>query len=478
MTSPFGVPYAWLAQTSPLVIAPFAFRGGFGPLYDAIIVGNRPEPFLLIGLILATALLAPMLGATPARPPRTWELVTLGLLIGALTATKLSVAIVVLFLPIVLLSFRNASKVYLWAALSFALLLVPIWFRLPASISIWRTWSSYADSPLASFVSIHRWLPRLIETQFPVIGFFLLTSTLYLLLVIVEFARKRKPRASETKASAAPPQVNVHAIAFVAISLLAVLFQLTYSQRWYAWWLLPAFPIVIFGSAVALKGLALVFRGRITRVLPASIAGLVSALIVLPAVASVPTAFGHESVDGFRSLKSVSKSLQQQGSLAVYDYSVTWSFTTLGDKCTSLISGDAFAREVSYDQVSRECPNYALAGFDETLIKPLTPLWDRDPLAANRYALYCADLARIAGEPGGLHIVTPDRDFTYIDANTVTREGGWRLSKVNSIDCTGSPVRNETPNPATVAARERIANMPIIGFLYRNWPFQDELPTR
>jgi hypothetical protein len=102
----------------------------------------------------------------------------------------------------------------------------------------------------------------------------------------------------------------------------------------------------------------------------------------------------------------------------------------------------------------------------------MAPHLSLNPEARLRHALYCADLARIASEPGGLHIVTPDRDFAYIDATTVTQEGGWRLSKVNSIDCTGSPVRNETPNPATVAARERIAKMPILGFLYRNWPWQ------
>jgi hypothetical protein len=102
----------------------------------------------------------------------------------------------------------------------------------------------------------------------------------------------------------------------------------------------------------------------------------------------------------------------------------------------------------------------------------MAPHLSLNPDAQLRHALYCADLARIASEPGGLHIVTPDRDFAYIDATTVTQEGGWRLSKVNSIDCTGSPVRNETPNTATVAARERIAKMPILGFLYRNWPWQ------
>jgi hypothetical protein len=160
------------------------------------------------------------------------------------------------------------------------------------------------------------------------------------------------------------------------------------------------------------------------------------------------------------------------GSRVVYDYSIGWSHSPYGNECTSLIIGDSFAREVAYDGVKARCQSFGTAGFYESDVRPIGPFIGLNSEAQLRHALYCADLARIAGEPGGLHIVTPDRDFTYIDATTVGQEGGWRLSKVNSIDCTGSPVRNETPNLATVAARERIANMPIIGFLYRNWPWQ------
>lgn len=250
-------------------------------------------------------------------------------------------------------------------------------------------------------------------------------------------------------------------------------------ERWYSWWLTPLISVTTFGLGLVVQ-IWLHGNSRRLPTLGVNFASLaVVVILTADAFAALRASYPIERIntEGAESpLDSSVLASTAAGSRVVYDYSIGWSHSPYGNECTSLIIGDSFAREVAFDEVNARCQNFGAAGFYEGDVRPIGPFTGLEPEARLQHALYCADLARIAGEPGGLHIVTPDRDFTYIDATTVTQEGGWRLSKVNSIDCTGSPVRNETPNPATVAARERIANMPIIGFLYRHWPWQDELP--
>jgi hypothetical protein len=273
-------------------------------------------------------------------------------------------------------------------------------------------------------------------------------------------------------------RVPTQYLIFVGLSLVIIYLQyLFFVTRWFSWFVIPLFPIVMVGLALVIKTWGDLIGSRVGSSLQAVVSLAVVTVVAVGAFTRLGEVFPWPAGTPSSNLGDVAQQIGNQGaSKVVYDYSVTWSHSDVGRLCTSLVNGSSFTREVVAAEVIKLCPTTGLAGFGVRQILPMAPHLSLNPEARLRHALYCADLARIASEPGGLHIVTPDRDFAYINATTVTQEGGWRLSKVNSIDCTGSPLRNETPNPATVAARERIANMPIIGFLYRNWPWQDELP--
>jgi hypothetical protein len=264
-------------------------------------------------------------------------------------------------------------------------------------------------------------------------------------------------------------------LAFLALLVPLTVLQLTFVERWYSWWLIPLIPVTSFGLGLVAQ---IWLHGNARRLATLGVNFASMAVVVVltaDAFAALRASYPIERTNtkGTKSpLDSSVLASTAAGSRVVYDYSIGWSHSPYGTECISLIIGDSFAREIAYDEVNARCQSFGTAGFYEKEVRPIGPFIGLEPEARLQHALYCADLARIASEPGGLHIVTPDRDFNYIDATSVTQEGGWRLSKVNSIDCTGSPVRNETPNPATVAARKRIANMPIIGFLYRNWTWQ------
>jgi hypothetical protein len=309
------------------------------------------------------------------------------------------------------------------------------------------------------------WLPDLAFRNYWLTGLSLIAFMTTVL--VVALAQRRFPRNL--------PSIPSRTLVFLALLVPLTVLQLTFVERWYSWWLIPLIPVTTFSLGLVAQ---IWLRGNFQR-LPTLGVNFASLAIVVvltaDAFAALQASYPLERINAEVAEGPLNSSVLAStaaGSRVVYDYSIGWSHSPYGNECTSLIIGDSFAREVAFDEVNARCQSFGAAGFYEGDVRPIGPFIGLDPEAQLRHALYCADLARIAGEPGGLHIVTPDRDFTYVNATTVTQEGGWRLTKVSSIDCTGSPVRNETPNPATVAARERIANMPITGFLYRNWPWQ------
>jgi hypothetical protein len=424
---------------------------------------------VVIFVTIALALMAPLLARPTQTNPNFWVLLLLGACFGLAVSSKLSALWIALILPLALLRLRAIATVYVASALALAISFIPIAIRIPALPTVWSTWNSYADSPLLVLAKAPMWLPDLSFRNYWLTGLSLIAFITTVL--VVALAQRRLPRNL--------PSIPSRTLVFLALLVPLTVLQLTFVERWYSWWLIPLIPVTSFGLGLFAQ---IWLHGNAQR-LPTLGVNFASLAIVVvltaDAFAALRASYPLERINAEVAEGPLNSSVLAStaaGSRVVYDYSIGWSHSPYGNECTSLIIGDSFAREVAFDEVNARCQNFGAAGFYEGDVRPIGPFTGLEPEARLQHALYCADLARIAGEPGGLHIVTPDRDFTYIDATTVTQEGGWRLSKVNSIDCTGSPVRNETPNPATVAARERIANMPIIGFLYRHWPWQDELP--
>jgi hypothetical protein len=393
----------------------------------------------------------------------------MGACFGLAVSSKLSAIWIALLLPLALLRLRAIATVYVASALALAISFIPIAIRIPALPTVWSTWNSYAEGPISVLARSPQWLPDLALRNYGLTGLSLIAFITTVL--VIALAQRRFTRNL--------PSTPQRTLAFLALLVPLTVLQLTFVERWYSWWLIPLIPVTTFGLGLVAR----IWLHGNSRRLPTLGVILASLAIVLvstaEAFAALRASYPVERINAEVAEGPLNSSVLASaaaGSRIVYDYSIGWSHSPHGNECTSLIIGDSFAREVAFDEVNARCQNSGAAGFYEGNVRPIGPFIGLEPEAHLRHALYCADLARIAGEPGGLHVVTPDRDFAYINATTVTQEGGWRLSKVNSIDCTGSPVRNETPNPATVTARERIANMPIIGLLYRHWPWQDELP--
>jgi hypothetical protein len=165
----------------------------------------------------------------------------------------------------------------------------------------------------------------------------------------------------------------------------------------------------------------------------------------------------------------------ESGEIIIFDYSIGWAVPSFADRCTSLIFGDSFSLEVSADEILRQCPQVVLAGLYNDQMKPLAPFLAFDPGRQLKYAHYCNEIKARIDKGFKISIVTPTRDFTYLDARTIVEENGWRLAQVKSIRCSSSLERNEQASPATTAARERVSRLPLIGPVYRNWPFKEEL---
>gem|GEM_PF-6453719 len=449
-------PAVWLAQVGPIALV---------ALFPEIYAGNRPEVYVVIFVTIALALMAPPLAQPTQTNPNVWVLVLMGACLGLAVSSKLSALWVALLLPLALLRLRAIAVVYGATAFALAISFIPIAIRIPALPTVWSTWNSYADSPLLVLANAPVWLPDLAFRNYWLTGLSLVAFVTTVL--VVALAQRRFPR----NLPSTPPRTLI----FLALLVPLTVLQLTFVERWYSWWLIPLIPVTTFGLGLV----AQVWLHGDSRRLPTLGVNLASLAIVVvltaDAFAALRASYPVERINtevAVGPLKSSVLASTAAGSRVVYDYSIGWSHSPYGNECTSLIIGNSFAREIAFDEVNARCQSFGTAGFYGSDVRPIGPFIGLEPEAPLQHALYCADLARIADESGGLHIVTPDRDYAYINATTVNQEGGWRLSKVNSIDCTGSPVRNETPNPATVAARERIANMPIIGFLYRNWPWQ------
>jgi hypothetical protein len=162
----------------------------------------------------------------------------------------------------------------------------------------------------------------------------------------------------------------------------------------------------------------------------------------------------------------------RSGDTIVFDYSIGWAVPRFANRCTSLIFGDSYSLEFSAEYILRQCPQVVLAGFYDDHLKPLGPFLAFDPGRQLKYANYCNEIKAQIEKGKKISIVTPSRDFTYIDASTILEEEGWRLAQVESIYCASSLDRNEQPNPATTAARKKLSQTPIIGPLYQYWPFK------
>jgi len=453
-----GFPATLVLQSAPL-FAVFYFPD--------IFAGNRPEVLLVALSMWALGLVVPTFGANfvSLKAPTAF---LLGAVLGVAVATKLSMIFVALLLPPLLRRPKSVGISYVGLALTFAISLIPIWLRIPAFVSMSLSKNSREGGLIANALATPRWISEVFSGTFAIIGIYVLL--LFLTAIALLATRQARGRGLTLSTRAIPTQYLIYGGLSLAIIYLQYLFFVT---RWFSWFVIPLFPIVALGLALLIQTWGGFISSKNGTSAQAAFAVAIVGVMAFGSFTRLDQVFPLPGGSPPSSLGDTAERLSlERTSAVVYDYSVTWSHSDLGRLCSSLINGSSFAREVVAKEVIELCPNTGLAGFGTGAILPMAPHLSLNPEAPLRHALYCADLARFAGEPGGLHIVTPDRDFTYINATTVTQEGGWRLSKVNSIDCTGSPVRNETPNPATLAARGRIVNMPIIGFLYRNWPWQ------
>jgi hypothetical protein len=453
-----GLPATLVLQSAPLFVVFY---------FPDIFAGNRPEVLLIALSIWAVGLVAPTFG-TKFVTPRSITAFLLGAVLGVAVATKLSMIFVALLLPLLLRRAVLVGIAYLGLALAAAISLIPIGLRMPAFVSLSLSKNSREGSVFDNALDTPLWLGSVLTGTYPIIGIYLLLLLITGIAIFVKILASGRGQPQSVKR--APTQYLIFAGLSVVIIYLQYLFFVT---RWFSWFVIPVFPIVMLGLALVIRTWGDFIGSRVGSSLQAVVSLAVVAVVAVGAFTRLGEVFPWPAGTPPSNLGDVAEQISNQGvSKVVYDYSVTWSHSDVGRLCSSLINGSSFTREVVAAEVIELCPSTGLAGFGTRGVLPMAPHLSLNPEARLQHALYCADLARIASEPGGLHIVTPDRDFTYIDATTVTQEGGWRLSKINSIDCTGSPVRSETPNPATVAARERIAKMPIIGFLYRNWPWQ------
>jgi hypothetical protein len=462
-----SIPLALIAQCPPLLLLSEGVPI-FGALAAHISLGNRPESF---GLLLLLILFALTISVFVGKPPHQRQIILTGVILGILVSLKLPFALVAIFWPLLWPKLRQSLVTYLAALITLVFVTIPVLFRLPSLLNIAQGRSRWSGSNVQVLTEVAVWLPTYLRQNMVPIGLSFAVSVAILALLSV-FVLRGSPGSRGKRWSQVKPSVVVLALVIVATYVL-----LSYTYRFDVFWAASLVPLSIFGLVISLNALTTVSTGLYRPLVSIGIAVAAGALLVSEARGFTATWRERATFQPASEFSTTVESLIAQGqSTLIHDYSVLWSYTPYVTECAALQNGDAFGREVAAQEVRLHCEKQYLAGFQDDGTLPLAPFKTRAPEARLRHALYCEDLARIAGEPGGLHIVTPDRDFTYIDATPVAQEGGWRLSKVNSIDCTGSPVRNETPNPATVAARERIANMPIIGFLYRNWPWQDELP--
>lgn len=463
----FAFPLALLAQAPPLLLITEQLPL-FGSLSSHVGLGNRPESFSLLLMLLIFALIAPRFSGLKAT---SIQAVVLGLLLATLVSLKLSNLLALVFFPLILLNWRKIVTTYAIFIVGFFVFSAPILTRFLGFASIIQTRASWRGSFRETLQTIDEWLPQYLFENLLFLGLGAGLSITSVVLIVVKNGPKIFGKKFWTKSNLA-----VHFVYGIFV-ITSTIVAFSYVYRFDVYWAAPLVSISLYGIIVSFDSFRYIFRTKMQLSLQVIAACFLLIACSMAIIGSGYTVLSRETTPVTPSALrlAIEDTLDSGQSHLVIDYSVLWSYTPLVTRCAALLNGDSFAREVAAKEVLASCPAQSLAGFSQDGVLPLAPFVSRDPGAELVHALYCADYKKIVQQGGTLYQVTPARDFDYIKAETVVEEGGWRLSQVIDIDCANSPVRNERPNPATLAARQRISNLPVIGPIYRNWPFRDEI---